>query len=112
MSIRIPEDWRKAVAPILHQGLDGTIQMPREARRRWLNLDTKHYDQALYSLLAHELEKPGDIYGKNHTMNEEGECYSFSFRYHPPSANGPIDLYTKLNLLPDGQVVIIYSAHP
>jgi hypothetical protein len=112
MSIIIPQRWRTAVVAILDQPQEGTILLRKRPRREWSNLDDEHTEFGLYALLADELSVAGDLYGKVHTdMDEEGECYSFSFRYHPPSAKGEIELYTKLNLLPDGQVVIIYSAH-
>lgn len=114
MKIRvlIPERWRQAVATILRARLDGTIIATTRAKSTWKNLDDAHYEAGLYSLLAEQLSIEGPIYGKiEPDMDEEGECYSFSFRYHPPSAKGEIELYTKLNLLPDGQVVIVYSAH-
>jgi hypothetical protein len=111
MPIVIPEPWRTTVAEILRQQEAGTIEFNREGRRKWQNLDEKHYDAWLYALLVEQLSARGEIRGKKHDMKPEGETYSFSFRYHPPSANGEIELYTKLSLLPGGQVVIIYSAH-
>jgi len=111
MKTLIPESWRTKVAAILDQAQVGTIHIRERPRRDWENLDPEHYEIGLYVVLADALSAPGTLYGKKHTMDEEGECYSFSFRYHPPSANGEIDLYTKLNLLTDGQVVIVYSAH-
>ena len=107
----IPEQWRQQVAAILEAAQLGTIIVTIRARHDWRNLDNEHYESGLYSLLAEELRVSGAIYGKRHTMDEAGECYSFTFLYQPPSATGPITLYAKLNLLPDGQVVIIYSAH-
>jgi len=112
MSIIIPQRWRTDVAAILDQAQEETILLRKRPRREWFNLDDEHTEFGLYALLADELSIAGNLYGKVHTdMVEEGECYSFSFRYRPPTAEGEIELYTKLNLLPDGQVVIIYSAH-
>jgi hypothetical protein len=111
MSILIPESWRQDVAAILDQAVAGTILVRQRPRKDWENLDIEHYEAGLYVVLADALSAPGALFGKEHTMEEDGECYSFTFRYRPPSANGEIELYTKLNLLPDGQVVIIYSAH-
>jgi len=112
MKILIPERWRQEVATILRASRRGTIIATTWAKSRWKNLDDAHYEAGLYALLAEQLSIEGDLYGKHElNMDEEGECYSFTFDYEPPSANAPVELYTKLNLLPDGQVVIIYSAH-
>lgn len=113
MKIVVPVAWREAVAAILTAMRHGTILVPKRPRNDWRNLDPRHYDTGLYATLAEILNSPGDLLGKKHDdMDQPGDCYSFTFRYHPPSARDEIDLYTKLNLMPDGRVVIIYSAHP
>ncbi len=38
-------------------------------------------------------------------MDEEGETYEFFFTFEG------VNLYAKVNLLPDGKIIIIYSAH-
>lgn len=112
MKIPIPLEWRTKVAGVLAHALPGTILLTIRAEKNWRNLDSAHQIAGLYALLAEELSVPTAIYGKKETgMDDEGECYSFTFQYFPPSAAGEIPLYTKLSLLPDGQVVIIYSAH-
>jgi hypothetical protein len=112
MRTAIPGQWRKAVSAILHAAQRGTILVRQRPRNDWRNLDSQHFDAGLYAVLADALDVSGVLHGKKHTdMDEEGECYSFTFRYRPPSAKGELDLYTKINLMPDGQVVIVYSVH-
>ena len=111
MKIIIPERWRTDVVAILDQAQAGTIHVKERPRNDWENLDDSHFEAGLYAVLADALSVEGQLKGKKHTMDEPGECYSFSFPYRIPATGGEIILYTKLNLLTGGQVVICYSAH-
>ncbi len=111
MKIIIPQRWRTDVVAILDQAQAGTIIVKERPGNDWRNLDDSHFEAGLYDVLADALSVTGVLKGKEHTMDEEGECYSFSFRYRVPATGGEITLYTKLNLLTGGQIVICYSAH-
>ncbi len=46
-----------------------------------------------------------DVLGKAIAMKEPGETYAFWF-YHRST-----QLYGKINLLPNGKIILIYSSH-
>ena len=112
MRVLIPDPWRRRVATLLDQASPGTVFVRQRPRHDWQNLDHAHYDEGLRAVLSEALNVRTPVFGKRHFMAEEGECYSFTFPYHPPSARGVVTLYAKLNLLPGGRVVVVYSVHP
>lgn len=55
--------------------------------------------------MASALEREGVVGKKNTNMNEPGEVWAFWFHFRNEK------LYGKINLTPEGKIIIIYSAH-
>lgn len=101
----VPETWKQKVRDILRTGDENRIRVRGRARQDWAMMFPDHYDYPLLDALIEALEKP-DLVGRQvHTMEEPGEVYEFIFDYRKRR------VYSKINLSPDGEVVIVYSAH-
>lgn len=97
------------MALILRRGTSGKeILLRRSAHREWSAVSLGAYDFRLFDAIATVLKTDG-LQAKKHAMDEEGETYAFVFSYHTPV--GPTPVYTKINLIPGGKIIIIYSAH-
>lgn len=81
-----------------------SIRVTVTARNDWALAFPDHWMQDLYGALTEALSA-SDIEGVRRAMNEDGETYEFFFSHKATK------LYGKVNLLPNGKVVIIYSAH-
>jgi hypothetical protein len=103
----IPRPWRSAVVAILRRGRD--IKIRRRAQLDWNALTLNPFDVSLFAALADALSSEGVKGRPVTTMAEPGETYEFVFDYD--ADHGTVAVYAKLNLQPDGKVVIIYSAH-
>ncbi|MBU6401495.1 MAG: hypothetical protein KGS61_14355 [Verrucomicrobia bacterium] len=105
MGITLPASWRSRVRAILDSGDRKKIIVRQRALRDWLILFPDLFPGDLPNALSEALEDPElegvQVFG----MQEPGEIYEFIFSH----ANRRV--YTKINLCPDGTVVIIYSAH-
>lgn len=109
MLITIPKAWCDATALILRRGTSGReILIRRTAVQDWRAQTANAYDFTLIDAVSKALKVDG-LKGKKHDMDEPGETYAFVFPYQADAGQMPI--YTKINLTPDGKVVIIYSAH-
>ena len=104
MSTRIPSAWKGSVCAILRTADERKIHMVLAARNDWAATFPDEWHQNLYAALIDALSLT-DIEGERKEMNEAGETYAFFFMHNNTK------LYGKVNLLPDGQVLIIYSAH-
>jgi len=71
----------------------------------WSALFPSSFPSELPSAIHDALDDADLIGNQVFTMQEPGEVYEFIFAH----ANKPV--YAKVNLCPDGTVVIIYSAH-
>ncbi len=101
----IPETWRKAVCRVLRSGDRTRIDLKKRAIDEW-NAATSHaFPFELFNALEDALGKAG-VEGKRHEMDEPGETYAFFFLHDRQR------LYSKICLCPDGNLIIIYSAHP
>jgi hypothetical protein len=110
MVIPIPEAWRTRVAAILRRGSGKHILVTARATRDWESLTLDPFVCSLFSALVSAL-RTSELEGRRvDGMAEDGETYAFVFRY-TTGAGIPVKVYAKLNLTPDGKVVIIYSAH-
>lgn len=110
MLIEIPKAWRDPVIAILRRGAAGReILVRQRARLDWLALTLNPFDSSLFDAIASALRRD-KLQGRAcPDMDEPGDTYEFVFDYAADA--GTVKVYAKLNLQPDGKVVIIYSAH-
>jgi hypothetical protein len=106
MQTPIPEAWRLAVCQILSSGSFGReIIITQRARRDWQSMFLGVFDCDLLDALLKTLRNPKlegqQVFG----MAESGTVYEFLFEHEERL------VYGKINLLPDGKIIIIYSAH-
>lgn len=100
----IPSKWKQAVIRILRSNADAIITKKR-SDREWEELFPGCFSYERFEALARALSTPG-IHGKPvYGMDEEGETWEFLFFYKE------VHLYSKINLLPSGQIIILYSSH-
>jgi len=105
MGTKLPESWRDRVRTILDAGNRKKIIVRQRALLDWSALFPSLFPGDLLNALSEALEDPeldgNQVFG----MQEPGDVYEFIFSH----ANRRV--YTKVNLCPDGTVIIIYSAH-
>ncbi len=104
MPTKIPGEWKKTVRDILVAVDYDNIILRERARLDWEATFPLLFPCDLYLAIGNELEDP-DLEGKKEEMREPGETYAFIFHQEEKK------LYTKICLCPDGQVIIVYSAH-
>jgi len=104
MAILIPDAWKTSVCKVLSTCDERNIHMTLTARNDWASTFPDYWLHSLYLALTDALSAP-DIRGERKEMDEEGETYAFFFSHEDTR------LYGKVNLLPDGKVIIVYSAH-
>jgi hypothetical protein len=104
MPARIPDTWKASVCKVLRTGDEQKIHLTLTARNDWASTFPNAWRYSLYGALEDALSAR-DIQGERRSMDEEGETYEFFFTH------AKTRLYGKINLLPSGDVIIIYSAH-
>ena len=101
----IPAEWRKAVCAILDGGDLGKVRLTQRALKDWESIFPDAFICDLFVALADTLRVNGVRGKKVASMAEPGETYEFFFRARRRR------LYGKINLLPKGEMLIVYSAH-
>ena len=82
------------------------IILVRRVRNDWQALFPEFsFDYELFDVLANALDDPSLQGNQVTSMKEAGTTFEFIFRHKATP------VYSKINLLPDNTVVIIYSAH-
>ena len=105
MGSTVPEQWKKQVCLILDSGDRRNIIIRQRALNDWSALFPALFVYDLINALSNALREPDVIGNQVLFMQEQGETYEFIFTYSGTR------IYSKINLAPSGQVVIIYSAH-
>jgi hypothetical protein len=105
MGSKMPEEWRKKVRQALSSGDNKRIQIRQRAVTDWSALFPELFSYQLLEVLCDALGDSELIGNQVFTMDEPGEVYEFIFLYKKRY------IYSKLNLCPDGTIVIVYSAH-
>ena len=101
----IPKRWRDTVREILESCDASRIVVTVRAKRDWEATFPLAFEFEMYMVLAEAL-KDENLEGKRVVgMTPPGEVYEFFFNHQDRK------LYGKVNLLPNGKLVIIYSAH-
>lgn len=101
----IPPQWRDRVVKILLSDAPGAIQSTAQSIKDWFFLFPSSFRFERYESMANALRVAGIQGRRIYGMREEGETYAFFF-HHRNTA-----LYGKINLLPSGKLIIIYSSH-
>jgi len=106
MDVLIPVPWKNDVCAVLKKGDSDKIVVKIDtAQLTWQAAFPNDTRFDLFDTLADALSK-GEMNGRNITnMREPGEIYEFLFSRDSRLFVG------KINLCPDRQSVIIYSAH-
>ena len=105
MSEPVPEPWKRKVREILQTGDLDRITMTLRAQTEWSAMFPKLYHYVLWDAIAEALKDPSLGGRWIDDMQETGETYAFIFQFKGK------EVYTKINLRPDGRIIIIYSAH-
>jgi hypothetical protein len=102
----IPAAWKASVGSILREGNKAKIFTTQQSVFDWeAAFPSDSWDYIRFGAIADALEQE-DIQGRKILdMQEEGEVYAFWFYYQRKQ------LYAKINLLPNGQLILIYSSH-
>jgi hypothetical protein len=103
--VPIPAAWRSSVCRILRKRINGTIISRERAGKGRLAISIDSWDYEWFDAMASALAVDG-IVGRVVAMYEEGETYEFFFSFND------LKMYCKINLLPNGKIIIIYSNHP
>jgi len=101
----IPQEWRKKVSIILTTGRLENILIRKRAQDDFQSLFPGAFRMELLECLTKALAIES-LEGRLVTgMKEPGTVYEFIFHH------GQTAIYSKINLCPDGSLVIVYSAH-
>lgn len=102
----IPTEWCRTVARILREGDRKKITTRWRSDIEWEALfPDDAWDFIRFEAMAKALEQPGVCGLHITTMKEPGQTYAFWFHHR----STPV--YGKINLLPNGQMLIVYSSH-
>ena len=104
MASLIPDEWKRKVREALNSGEQSRVRVRLRASQDWDATFPDAFQYRLLAAIADALKAPG-IMGGRKTMKEPTETYAFFFTF------AKIRMYTKVGLMPDGTVVIVYSAH-
>src|SRR5690606_37245271 len=86
---------------------DGTsLIVKSRARVDWESTFPEIFEYERNEAIAAALKRPHLEGRRIHGMNEPGEVWAFFTIFQQRQ------IYTKINLLPNGNVIILYSAHP
>ncbi len=104
MASHIPDEWKRKVCAALDSGARERYQVRQRAALDWGDTFPAAFAFQMLAAISDALKKPG-VVGSRKVMDEPAETYAFFFSYQH------VKMYTKVGLMPDGTVVIIYSAH-
>lgn len=103
---RIPNEWKNAVRKILQRPTAASLIVTSRARLDWESTFPETFEYQRNEAIASSLLAQG-IEGKRiEGMTPPGEVWAFYTIFQQRK------IYTKINLRPDGKIVILYSAHP
>jgi len=106
MTEHIPEVWKAAVLGILAQGLcSDRLRVTARARRDFEDMFTDQMAYEMVDLFADILRDP-TLHGRRVVgMEPPGETYEFIFEHRGKQ------VYGKIGLHDNGELVILFSAH-
>jgi len=101
----IPDAWRAVVVRILKDADTRAIMLTGEARASWAATFPDAWISDCYDAMARVLKADGIRGRQILDMRDPGEIWAFWFEFKKRK------LYGKINLTPNGKLIIIYSAH-
>ena len=105
MASPIPDDWKRKVRAALGSGVRKRVQVrDSSATFRFLAKFPNAFRHQMLDAISAALRGP-NVEGERKWMDEPTETYAFFFEYER------CPMYAKVGLMPDGMVVIVYSAH-
>lgn len=104
MASHIPDEWKRKVRDALDSDDPARIKVRQRALRDWTDAFPLAFPYELLASISDALNDP-TITGARKVMDEPAETYAFFFSFQE------VKMYAKVGLMPDGSVVIIYSAH-
>ena len=104
MASPIPNEWKARVCDVLRTRNRSRITVRGTVWKDWNSTFPLAWPDDLYNAFEDALNVPG-VLGARKFMDEPGETYAFFFEFDGTR------LFGKINLLPDGRVIIIYSGH-
>jgi hypothetical protein len=104
MASRIPDEWKRKVRAALDSGVWARVIVRKRAAQDWGDTFPLAFRYQMLAAISDALDDP-EIVGGRKVMDEPAETYAFFFSFEK------IKIYAKIGLMPDGSVVIIYSAH-
>jgi hypothetical protein len=102
----IPKEWKDAVCSVLKTQDLSKIEVTLRAAREWQATFPLAWSYELYDEISNYLKTDVAVGKRVETMREPGTVYEFIFICKGRS------FYSKINLRPNGELLIIYSAHP
>jgi hypothetical protein len=103
--LAVPRPWRQAVIAALRSHDDERVRVTLAAQQDWAHTFPAAWPSQLAETLADALQDDQLTGRQVQTMREIGETWEFMFHHERRL------LYSKINLRPDGRVVIVYSVH-
>lgn len=104
MAALIPGDWKRKVRDALDSADPSRVLVRQRAAQDWSDTFPLAFPYEMLAAISDALDDPS-IGGGRKVMDEPSETYAFFFSFEK------VKMYTKVGLLPDGTVVIVYSAH-
>jgi hypothetical protein len=104
MASLIPDDWKRRVRDALDSGDPSRVQVRKRASRDWSDTFPLSFQYEMLAAISDALDAPSVVGGRK-AMDEPTETYAFFFSFQK------VRMYAKVGLLPDGTIVIVYSAH-
>ena len=105
MEPRIPSEWRQGVCRVLSSCSLANVIVSQRALRDWQAIFPGAFQYEMVEAFLKALSSPAITGRPVNGMKEPGTIYEFLFQHDSKT------IYGKVNLMPTGQVVIIYSAH-
>ena len=104
MASLIPDEWKRKVCEALDSGSHERTLVRQTATLTWGDTFPFAFQYEMLAAISDALKQP-NVAGGRKEMDEPTETYAFFFSFEK------VKMYTKVGLMPDGTVVIIYSSH-
>lgn len=101
----IPDLWKNKVRAILTEAPNDSIIVKKRAAEEFQAMFPLSFSYNLYQAFEQALETPGLTGNQVYGMTPEGTTYEFIFLYEKR------DVYGKVCLTTDNEVIVIFSAH-
>ncbi|MBU4211299.1 MAG: hypothetical protein L6437_13385 [Kiritimatiellae bacterium] len=104
MASHIPDEWKRKVREALDSGSPSRVIVRQSAVLDWDAAFPLTFRYEMLAAISDALDDPS-VFGGRKVMDEPTETYAFFFSFQA------VKMYAKVGLMPNGTVIIIYSAH-